>query len=334
MAIWEIVQVNSRRIDLHNPRNRVYPFLLPPIEKIMKKLLSIVLLFCLACSFIGCEKSKPPKKYETEAECLQRGEPYQKATCLIKLAKMKYEAGATNLSRTLLEKAAISIDEIADPTEKTQLLNQLAEMYGKIGESFGQLNALKKAREAVTSLQEPDVKAKSMIALAKAQMAGKDQMGASETAAKACDLIADNFLPDDKATILLTAADIYHNGGENTKYDAAVNKLREIADALEDRQKMAEIYGLIGKTESKLGLADESKASFDKAFEVVKATDSNEKKGFALVKLAEMQLSLDHKDEAKMLLAEAQKIVAPLTKELSDRGAALDQECEKLKQRM
>ncbi len=266
---------------------------------------------------------------------MKKGEPSQKATCLIKLANMKYKAGAVSMAVGLLQKADVACSEIADPTEKATILNQLAEAYGLVGEPLGKRNAFKKAREAIAALEEPELKAKSMISLANAQMVGKDQLGASETATKACELIADNFLPDDKASIILTAAEIYHNGGETDKRDAAVAKLEAIADSLTaDRQKMAELYGQIGVSQSKMEQADLSKASFDKAMTIVKATESVEMKGFALVKLAQLQLSIKNKEGAKTFLTEAQKMIVPLTKEKSDRGAALETECDTLKQKL
>ena len=64
----------------------------------MKQILSFALTLIAASVLIGCGEKTPPKHYDTEADCMKRGEPSQQATCLIKLAKMKYTAGATGMA--------------------------------------------------------------------------------------------------------------------------------------------------------------------------------------------------------------------------------------------
>ncbi len=301
----------------------------------MKQILSLALTLIAASVLIGCGEKAPEKHYDTEADCMKRGDPSQQATCLIKLAKMKNTAGATGMASDLLSKAIMCCDQIADPSEKSTLLNEAAEVYGLIGESFGQRNALKKASDAVAQLSDPDQKAKGLIKMAEAQMAGKDLLGASSNATKACEMIQDNFLPDDKAQILLSAATIYQTGGETSKVEETLDKVKAVADALaDDPQKMAELYAQIGVTQFKMEQKDAATASFDKALQIAKGAKELDARGFGLISVAQLALNADQKDLAKKFLDEAKKVVGPLTKEKSDRGMELESECSKLAERL
>lgn len=301
----------------------------------MKQILSLVLALISASVLIGCGESTPPKHYDTEADCLKRGDASSKASCLINVAKIKYKSGANGMASDLLSKALLYCEEVADPAEKSALLNQAAEIYGQLGESFGQRTALKKAGEAVAQLADPGEKAKGLIAMAEAQASGKDMLEASKTATKACELIQDNFIPDDKAKILLSAAQIYQTAGEVTKVEDVLTKVKEVADSLtDDAQKMADLYGQIAVAQFKMGAKENSSATFDKALEICKGAKDLDMRGFGLVIVCKQALSIDQKDIAKKFLDEAKKVVTPLTKEKSDRGAALDDECSKLAERM
>ena len=300
----------------------------------MKQILSFALTLIAASVLIGCGEKTPPKHYDTGADCMHRGGPSRQATCLINLAKTKYKAQAYGMASDLLSKALICCDQIADPAEKSSLLNEAADVYGLIGESFGQRNALKKASQAIAQLSDPDQKAKGLIAMAEAQVK-QDLLEASSNATKACELIQDNFLPDDKARILLSAAQIYQTGGETNKVEEALEKVKAVADALtEDPQKMADLYGQIAVAQLKMDQKDAATATFDKALEIAKGSKELDARGFGLIVVANQALGAGQKDVAKKFLDEAKKVVGPLLKEKSDRGAELESECEKLAERL
>ena len=301
----------------------------------MKRLLSLAMTLIASSVLVGCGESTPPKHYDTEADCMNRGDSSQQATCLIKLAKMKYKAGAAGMASDLLAKAVVCCEQIADPAEKSTLLNEAAEVYGQIGENFGQRNALKKASEAVAQLSDPNQKAKGLIKMAEAQMAGKDLLGASSNATKACEMIQDKFLPDDKAEILLSAARIYQAGGETTKLEDALDKVKTVADSLtDDPQKMAELYAQIGVTQFKMDQKDLAAASFDNSLKIAKGAKELDTRGFGLISVAQIAFNAGQKDIAKKFLDEAKKVIAPLSKEKSDRGAELESECSRMAERL
>lgn len=301
----------------------------------MKQLLSLVLTLLAASVLIGCGEPKPKPRSETPADCMKNEDVSQRASCLINLAKKKQKAAAINMTRQILTEAVCCCDQISDPQEKSNLLNEIAKIYGEIGEPIGQRNALSKASEAVAQIGSADQKAKGLIAMAEAQMAGNDLVGASSNATKACEMIQDDFLPDDKAQILLSAVQIYQKGGETTKLTAALDKVKTIADSLtDDPQKMMELYGKIGVTQFKMEQNDLATASFDKAMEIAKGAKELDARGFGLVVVSKLALQADQKDLAKKFLDEAKKVIVPLSKEKSDRGAELDSECSKLEERM
>lgn len=300
----------------------------------MKKILSLVLTLFAASVLIGCGEKEPEKHYDTEADCMNRGDPSQQASCLINLAKTKYKSDAYGMASDLLSKALVCCDQIADPAEKSALLNEAADVYGKIGESFGQRNALKKASLAIAQLSDPEQKAKGLIAMAEAQVS-QDRLEASSNATKACEMIQDNFLPDDKAKILLSAAKIFQSCGETSKVEEALEKIKAVADSLtEDPQKMADLYGQIGVAQFKMEQNDAATASFDKAFEVAKGAKELDARGFGLILVANQAYNAGQKDIAKKFLTEAKKVVVPLIKEKSDRGSELESECEKLDEKL
>ena len=67
---------------------------------------------------------------------------------------------------------------------------------------------------------------------------------------------------------------------------------------------------------------------------IAKGAKELDARGFGLISVAQLALNADQKDLAKKFLDEAKKVVGPLTKEKSDRGAELESECSKLAERL
>ncbi len=279
----------------------------------MMRTVPAALVVCLSIGGLlfpatGCEKKRPPRIAAQLAQANTVAEGPQRATELLRVARIQLKAGDTTGAHDSVDAARKQLSGRGEGAAPGLL--DVARAYLGIGDRRKARETLGEMTEIANAIEDAGRKAKLLAdagalfgnvdsGLADPQQA-KDLLGkATELAAD----VEDRFRAEALAVVTMG----YVSGGMTDEAAEMVAKLEDCIDSLDEPRAKAEALAAAASVYAKTGDAGKANSLLENAASTAKGIDRPEGKAYALLAVAKANVANGDTATAKALLDEAEQ---------------------------